>query len=522
MKTHSLNRYLENFSFGCDSDNQWLDKPITDIPFVLFDLESTGGNPSHSGITEICAFIVKNGEVQGRFYSLVNPQRRIPKIVRKITGITDVMVKDAPFIADVMPDFLDFVKDYPVVSHNCQGDLKFLRYFAREVAGKDFKNFFACTHLLGCKYFPDSPHKTLGGLAEYTGASVDTAHRAEADALLTKGLFDKILLKIAETKIRTFRELISDQCDIESLVRMGSKVSIADPKPATFGYIMLFDRHRQRIACLYSMQFKKEVNRLTNLKYVQKQQLKYLCVADSLVIKTFLNEFDFILQLQKLENVPLVSIFPQSKFNLLTTRSNKNGIEFTKNRHIKFKNPGVLCPKSNLDALLSALPEIKNDRMKRFAWLFSFLYESPTALDRMRLFIWSRVPAFELELTKAMSALRWTLPMPLNGHLFFRSKKRLRIFRIDAGVIVELSSDIIDIQNNDLAKTQKSISAFVHKLKPKQPVTPSNKNQESFKALIHFLFLPRIRKMSEFLPDSYLNNKAFLSNFLKNLIDQIK
>ena len=76
--------------------------------YIVFDIETTGGNPEKNGITEICAIKYSPSGSTEKFYSLVNPARSIPPFVRRITGITNAMVKDAPLIKDIMPKFLDF------------------------------------------------------------------------------------------------------------------------------------------------------------------------------------------------------------------------------------------------------------------------------------------------------------------------------------------------------------------------------------------------------------------------------
>ena len=78
--------------------------------FVCFDIETTGGNPERNGITEIFAVRYIDGVEAETFYSMVNPKIPIPPIVRRMTGITNRMVKKEPVIEEVMPKFLEFLK----------------------------------------------------------------------------------------------------------------------------------------------------------------------------------------------------------------------------------------------------------------------------------------------------------------------------------------------------------------------------------------------------------------------------
>ena len=62
---------------------------------IFYDLETTGLNQYHDKITEIC--LIKQIPLDfndEKFISLINPEKPIPEIVTKITGIDESMVKD--------------------------------------------------------------------------------------------------------------------------------------------------------------------------------------------------------------------------------------------------------------------------------------------------------------------------------------------------------------------------------------------------------------------------------------------
>ena len=155
--------------------------------FVCFDIETTGGNPERNGITEIFAVRYIDGVEAETFYSMVNPKIPIPPIVRRMTGITNRMVKKEPVIEEVMPKFLDFLEDDILVSHNTIGDMKFLRYFSKKVCDHELLNYYLCTHLLVEKLYPEAPDKSLKGLAEFFDIEITAGgqlHRATADAYI--------------------------------------------------------------------------------------------------------------------------------------------------------------------------------------------------------------------------------------------------------------------------------------------------------------------------------------------------
>lgn len=44
-------------------------------------------------------------------------------MITRLTGITNEMVKDAPTISEILPDFLNFIQDNIIVAHNATFDL---------------------------------------------------------------------------------------------------------------------------------------------------------------------------------------------------------------------------------------------------------------------------------------------------------------------------------------------------------------------------------------------------------------
>ena len=105
-----------------------LGRPLHSTPFVVVDLETTGGSSVTEAITEIGAVKVCGGEVVAELQTLVNPGAPIPPLISVLTGITDRMVATAPRIGAVLPAFLDLLADGAVVvAHNAPFDVGFLR-----------------------------------------------------------------------------------------------------------------------------------------------------------------------------------------------------------------------------------------------------------------------------------------------------------------------------------------------------------------------------------------------------------
>ncbi|HET9249048.1 MAG TPA: exonuclease domain-containing protein, partial [Actinomycetota bacterium] len=64
--------------------------PLPEVEFVVVDLETTGGSPTDSRITELGAVKLRGGERTGVFETLVNPGVPIPRQITHLTGIDDL------------------------------------------------------------------------------------------------------------------------------------------------------------------------------------------------------------------------------------------------------------------------------------------------------------------------------------------------------------------------------------------------------------------------------------------------
>ncbi len=170
---------------------------LKDKEYVVFDLETTGLDFMNNGITEIGAVKIVNGEIKEQFHTLVKPDYKISKEIVDITGITEEMVKDAPKISTVIPDFMKFIEGAVLVAHNADFDMKFIKRFA---GAEEFevKNKVMDTVELARSTLPNLKRHDLHTIADYFGI-VFRHHRALSDAYATAEAFIEIL-KLKQSK----------------------------------------------------------------------------------------------------------------------------------------------------------------------------------------------------------------------------------------------------------------------------------------------------------------------------------
>lgn len=178
-----------------------------DDTYVVFDIETTGLSKEKEMITEIGAVKVEDGKIIDRFSTFVNPQRPISAEITKLTGITDDMVKDAPTIENVLPEFLKFCEDTVLVAHNASFDTGFIRIAAERAGLGELHHTIVDTLELARALLPELNKHKLDIVCEHLGVTLNGHHRAVNDAEATAEVFIKFLDMLAEKKIFTLDEI---------------------------------------------------------------------------------------------------------------------------------------------------------------------------------------------------------------------------------------------------------------------------------------------------------------------------
>jgi DNA polymerase-3 subunit epsilon len=185
--------------------------PLAEVTFVVVDLETTGGSPAASAITEIGAVKVRGGEVLGEFQTLVNPQMAVPPFIAVLTGITDSMVASAPPLTSALPTFLEWARNCVLVAHNAPFDLGFLKAgcHTQQIAWPAFESVDTARLARRVLTRDEAPDCKLSTLARLFRTTTTPCHRALADAQATVDVLHGLLERLGNLGINTFEELVS-------------------------------------------------------------------------------------------------------------------------------------------------------------------------------------------------------------------------------------------------------------------------------------------------------------------------
>ena len=218
----------------------WSGQRVEDATFCVVDLETTGGSPGGSKITEIGAVRLEGLNVVERFSTLVNPGRPIPQVIAGLTGITNEMVADAPPVDEAIRLFSDFAGDAVLVAHNAPFDLRFLNYERRRVFGSYFTQPWLDTLVLSRRLLKGRVERhNLGALAEWGDTRVRPCHRALPDAEATAEVLAALVPLLHERGATVLQDAV--QFGTPRVNRFAHKLALAEDLPAGPGVYLMRD-----------------------------------------------------------------------------------------------------------------------------------------------------------------------------------------------------------------------------------------------------------------------------------------
>lgn len=185
--------------------------PLSALPFVVFDTETTGLDPARDEIVQLGAVRVLNGRIvtSESFETLVDPGRPIPGTAARVHGITASTVTGAPDPATAVAAFHRFARAETLVAHNAPFDMAFLARHARR-GGFDFDAPVLDTVLLSAALFGESAEHTLDAIAARLGVTIDSVarHTALGDAAATASVLLRMVPMLGAIGIVTLGDAI--------------------------------------------------------------------------------------------------------------------------------------------------------------------------------------------------------------------------------------------------------------------------------------------------------------------------
>jgi len=182
---------------------------LDQLSCVIFDLETTGLEPSLCDITEIGAFKVKGQELENVFSSLLKPTKPISEEITRLTGIDNEMVADAPSPEQALKNFVDFIGSNILIAHNIEFDLPFLKHHVKKHLGLELANPTACTLKISRHILPGLKNHKLHTIGQHFGLPIQNRHRSIGDVEITFQVWLRLVELLKQNNIENQRDLDS-------------------------------------------------------------------------------------------------------------------------------------------------------------------------------------------------------------------------------------------------------------------------------------------------------------------------
>ena len=108
--------------------------------YVIIDVETSGLNSETDEIIRLSALKIENGKIAERFSVLAKPMKPLTEEIEILTEITNVDLSEKCRINDLLPDFLNFIGDNPLVAHNIGFAVKFINAALKKAGMPPLKN----------------------------------------------------------------------------------------------------------------------------------------------------------------------------------------------------------------------------------------------------------------------------------------------------------------------------------------------------------------------------------------------
>ena len=95
---------------------------------IFFDTETTGLNPEQGDrVVDIGLVEMVNRQLTGRhLHFYLNPERDMPEEAFRVHGLSAEFLSDKPKFAQIVDEFLEFIRDAELIAHNAAFDVGFI------------------------------------------------------------------------------------------------------------------------------------------------------------------------------------------------------------------------------------------------------------------------------------------------------------------------------------------------------------------------------------------------------------
>lgn len=190
--------------------SQLLQLPLSNVPFVLLDVESTGLEPQQGDrLCEIALVHWRGGTQQRAYETLINPGRPISADAFAVNNIPADWLARAPTFEAICDTLLAHLDGAVLVAHNAPFDFSFLNTELIRLGKPALNNPLVDTLQLARSFLVHDRYN-LAHLSKMLGVD-RPSHRAMSDVIALKALFVHLLERLRMLGVVTLDDLLRAQ-----------------------------------------------------------------------------------------------------------------------------------------------------------------------------------------------------------------------------------------------------------------------------------------------------------------------
>ena len=183
---------------------------LVKLCFTVFDLETTGFKPHQDDrVISLGAVKINNGKLLAdeSYYQLFKPERNIPSVVTRLTGIDKQLVDDESNLLEQLPKFFEWVGDSLLAAHIISFDLSFLNQALSDQSYFSVPHQSIDTREIIVKLFPQFTNCSLEEICERLGISTVGRHNALGDAIMAGRILEISIKELSKRGVSTLGDL---------------------------------------------------------------------------------------------------------------------------------------------------------------------------------------------------------------------------------------------------------------------------------------------------------------------------
>ena len=166
---------------------------------IVLDTETTGLSikDGHRIVEIGCIELENLIPTKNKFHCYVNPERKVSEKALEVHGYSDNFLSKQIKFAEIVEEFLEFIKDKRIIIHNAEFDLGHLNNELDLLGKKKINNEIVDTLVLARDKFPGSP-SSLDALCKRF--RIDNSKRTKHTALIDCDLLAKVYINLIDQK----------------------------------------------------------------------------------------------------------------------------------------------------------------------------------------------------------------------------------------------------------------------------------------------------------------------------------